>query len=44
MTAGNLARWTAGLTEGVSGCGGANAQDSRGRDKRKLHIHAILPR
>lgn len=44
MTAGNLARWTARLTEGVSGSRGANAQDSRGRDKRKLQIHAILPR
>ncbi|EGP06275.1 hypothetical protein CSIRO_4086 [Bradyrhizobiaceae bacterium SG-6C] len=44
MIAGNLARWTAWLTEGVSGCRGANAQDSRGRDKRKLQNHAILPR
>jgi len=44
MTAGNLARWTAGLTEGISGSRGANAQDSRGRDQRKRQIHAILPR
>ncbi len=48
MAAGNLARGTArlteGVSEGVSGCRGANAQDSRGRDKRKLQIHAILPR
>lgn len=44
MAAGNLTRRTAGLTEGVSGCRGAYAQDSRGRDKRKLQIHAILPR
>ncbi len=44
MAAGNLARRTAGLTDGVSECRGANAQDSRGRDKRKLQIHAILPR